>query len=100
MCFRSWNKARINFMRTNSSSTIAPHSPTLFPADSDRQPEQESVNCAQFIFGQPGNELLASRFQTDPICPPLSCHRLDGPIATNTQKPCPHTNNAASPVIR
>jgi hypothetical protein len=42
-------------------------------ADSDRQPEQESMSCAQFIFGQTGYELPALRFLTDPICPPLFC---------------------------
>jgi hypothetical protein len=31
------------------------------------------MNCAQFVSGQPGPELSASTFVTDPICPPLSC---------------------------
>ena len=61
-----------------SRSTIALHRSTLLTTDSDRQPEQERMNCAQFVSGQPGPELPALRFKTDPICLPLSCSaRLD-----------------------
>src|ERR1041385_8782533 len=49
-----------------SLSTIVPHLGTIFIADSDRQPEQESMNCAQFIFGKPGHELPALRFKMVP----------------------------------
>src|SRR5687768_7056664 len=31
------------------------------------------MNCAQFVSGQPGPELPALRFVTDPVCPPLFC---------------------------
>jgi hypothetical protein len=66
---------------------------SLSPTDSERQPEQESRNCAQFVSGQPGPELPAPKFATDPICPPLSCHRLDDPIKTNTPQLCTPPQN-------
>jgi len=53
------------------------------------------VNCAQFIFGQPGDELPASKFLKDPFCPPLF---RSSPVIKTTAQNYGHVQNTI-PII-
>jgi len=62
------NTSQAHFMSGSNKYVDLRNSSSDAPlADSDRLPEQERMNCAQFAFGKPGFELPASRFVTDPM---------------------------------